>query len=64
VDDDWNKPDASLNSIPDEDSYRIVPYAEAHGYRITHVFCGDQFMRFGYSEQACNIILQPAAATQ
>lgn len=61
VDDDWSKPGAGLNSIWDNDRYGIVAYAEAHGYRETNIFCGDQFMRFGYSEHACDILLEPVA---
>lgn len=55
---DWTKPDADLNKIPNNDVYQVVPYAEAHGYRETHRFCGEQFMRFGYSEKLCDLVLQ------
>jgi len=59
---DWIRPYRDLNSIWNNDRYGIAAYAEAHGYRQTNAFCGDQFMRFGYSERTCNIILEPEAA--
>jgi hypothetical protein len=59
--DDWLPTDpANLNRIPLNDAYRILPYAEAHGYRETHRFCGHAFMRGGYDELLCQIALQPA----
>lgn len=60
IDTEWMAPPA--DETPDEslsDRYRIVPYAEAHGYRITHRFCGTAFMRDGYSEQLCETAMQP-----
>jgi hypothetical protein len=56
---DWRRPDAAPSRVANNDWYQIVPYAEAHGYHPTHVFCGEQFMRFGYSERLCDVILQP-----
>jgi hypothetical protein len=56
---DWRPPEAAPSGVVKNDWYQIVPYAEAHGYRPTHVFCGEQFMRFGYSERLCDVILQP-----
>ena len=58
---DWDAPEANLNSVEMQDRYRIVAYAEAHGYHVTHIFCGEQFMRWSDSERACNLVLEPAA---
>ena len=58
---DWKRPGAGLNSIWQNDRYRIVAYAKQHGYSETHDFCGYQFMRFGYVERDCDIILEPSA---
>ncbi|MFZ0630638.1 MAG: hypothetical protein WAM56_05060 [Acidobacteriaceae bacterium] len=59
--DDWIAPDpADLDRIPLNDRYGVLRYAEAHGYRETHRFCGHAFMRDGYSEELCEIALQPA----
>ncbi|HEY0786177.1 MAG TPA: hypothetical protein VGD62_09930, partial [Acidobacteriaceae bacterium] len=41
------------------DLYRILPYAEGHGYRETHRFCGHAWMRAGYSELLCDVVLEP-----
>ncbi len=58
---DWIPPDpADINRIPLGDRYSIVLYAEAHGYRETHRFCGHAFMRYGYAEDLCDVVLQPA----
>lgn len=60
VADDWIRPDLSdLHRVPLEDTYQIIPYAEAHGYRETHRFCGSAFMRQGYSEKECQVALEP-----
>lgn len=63
ISDDWVAPDPAENkrTAPGDD-YRIIPYAEAHGYRETHRFCGRSFMRDGYSEDLCEVALQPAPA--
>ncbi len=62
ITEDWIKPDLSrLNSIPLNDAFGIIPYAEAHGYRETHRFCGHAFLRSGYSEQLCQVALQPVS---
>lgn len=58
---DWHRPEASLNTLWMQDRYHIAAYAEAHGYHVTHIFCGEQFMRWSYSERACNLVLEPAA---
>lgn len=58
---DWDGPEAGLNAVWMQDNYRIVAYAEAHGYRVRHIFCGEQFMRWSDSERACNIVLERAA---
>ena len=61
ITDDWIAPDLSeLNRVPLNDIFGIIPYAEAHGYRETHRFCGHAFMRDAYSEDLCQIALEPA----
>lgn len=58
--DDWIAPDLSLlHRVPLGDYYQIIGYAEAHGYRETHRFCGTAFMRDGWSERLCQVALQP-----
>lgn len=58
--DDWIPADPdNLNRVPLNDGYRVIPYAEAHGYRETHRFCGHAFIRDGYAEHLCQVILQP-----
>jgi len=62
VSEDWVKPDlATLNKIPLNDDFSIIPYAQQHGYRVTHRFCGHGFLRSGYAEQYCQVALQPVA---
>jgi len=34
-------------------------YWEAHGFHVTHEFCGERFMRFGETHSACELILEP-----
>jgi hypothetical protein len=61
ITDDWFAPDSSqLNRVPLNDIFGILPYAETHGYRETHRFCGHAFMRAGYSEYLCQIALEPS----
>jgi hypothetical protein len=61
ITDDWITPNLSeLNRVPLNDTYGIIPYAEAHDYRETHRFCGHAFVRDGYSESLCQIALEPA----
>ena len=38
----------------------IILDLEAHGYRETHRFCGDRFMRLGASYRGCHLIFEPA----
>jgi hypothetical protein len=60
ISEDWVQPDlATLNSVPLNDAFHVVDYAEAHGYQETHRFCGHAFMRSGYSERLCEVALQP-----
>jgi hypothetical protein len=60
VSEDWVKPNlATLNSVPLNDAFHIIDYAEAHGYRETHRFCGQAFLRSGYSEELCQVALEP-----
>jgi hypothetical protein len=54
---DWVVPE---DEFPNGDVYGIIPWAEAHGYDETHRFCGHSFMRNGYAEDICDVILQPA----
>lgn len=61
ITDDWVKPDFSqVARAPLGDLYRIIPYAEAHGYRETHRFCGHSFVRDAYAEELCQVALEPA----
>ncbi|MGA9983818.1 MAG: hypothetical protein WBP95_10120, partial [Acidobacteriaceae bacterium] len=57
---DWVRPDLSLlNPDPLNDPFHVIDYAEAHGYRETHRFCGHAWMRSGYAEELCQVALQP-----
>lgn len=58
--DDWIPADPdNVNLVPMNDAYQIVAYAEAHGYRETHRFCGHSFIRGGYAETLCQVALEP-----
>ena len=46
------------------DTYRIVPFYEAHGYHETHRFCGRTWIRFSYAEMICDVILEPDPAAK
>jgi hypothetical protein len=60
ITDDWIvRNPAEAHRVPLNDIYSIIPYAEAHGYRETHRFCGDSFMRASYAEQLCEVVLEP-----
>ena len=60
ISEDWLKPNPKrLNEVPLNDAFHIVGYAEANGYRETHRFCGHAFLRSGYSEELCQVALQP-----
>lgn len=60
ISEDWIRPDpTTLNSVPLNDLFGILPYAEAHGYRETHRFCGHAFLRSGYAEELCQVALEP-----
>ena len=64
ITDDWLVRDpAEAPRMPLGDGFRIIPYAEAHGYRETHRFCGESFMRASYAEQLCEVVLQPTQRT-
>jgi hypothetical protein len=56
---DWEKPDYEPG-LPLDDRYGIRRYFLAHGYQETHRFCGHSWMRSGYSELLCDVILEPA----
>ncbi len=56
---DWADSYEGSPFMPMADSYRIATYFEHHGYVESHRFCGRLLMRDGYSEQVCNIILEP-----
>ncbi len=61
ISDDWVTPDfTEIHRTPMADAYRIIPYAEAHGYRETHRFCGRSFIRDGYAEELCEAALERA----
>lgn len=63
ISEDWVKADLkTLNAIPLNDDFGIIPYAEKHGYRVTHQFCGHGFLRSGYAEEYCQVALQPVAS--
>lgn len=55
---DWIAPDSDRRSAT-SDEYRIVPYLQAHGYEETHRFCGHAWMRASFSEELCQVVLQP-----
>lgn len=60
ITDDWIAPNLAQElRTPLNDVYGIIPYAEAHGYRETHRFCGRSFMRTAYAEELCEVALQP-----
>jgi hypothetical protein len=60
ITDDWIEPSpAEMHQVPLNDVYHIIPYAEAHGYRETHRFCGGSFMRASWAENLCEVVLQP-----
>lgn len=62
ISEDWIKPNLNtLWSVPLNEAFEIIPYAEAHGYHETHRFCGHAFMRSGFSEELCDVVLQPDA---
>ena len=56
---DWVDSYEGSPFMPMADSYRIVSYFEQHGYIESHRFCGRLLMRDGYSEQVCNLVLEP-----
>ncbi len=59
---DWAKPEEQEGpDIPLADVYRILPLFLAHGYHETHRTCGYTWMRNGYAEELCDIVLEPAA---
>jgi hypothetical protein len=55
--DDWYRADEPV--IPLSDTYGVLAWAEAHGYRETHRFCGHAWMRGGSAEELCQVILEP-----
>ena len=57
---DWSAWAEERGAMPElGDDYRILPWYKAHGYRETHRFCGHAWMRMGYSELLCDVVLQP-----
>ncbi len=65
---DWLAPadNAELNSASGSepvvtlaDTYRIRAFFLKHGYHETHRFCGRTWIRFGYAEELCDVILEP-----
>ena len=57
---DWPElGDAVSNAVPLGDEYGVLPWLEAHGYHETHRFCGHAWMRFGYAELLCDVVLEP-----
>jgi hypothetical protein len=60
ISEDWEKPNLNtLNTVPFNDAFHIIGYAQEHGYRETHRFCGHAFLRSGYSEELCQVALEP-----
>jgi hypothetical protein len=60
ISEDWIKPNLdTLHAVPLNDAFHIVDYAEANGYGETHRFCGHAFLRSGYSEELCQVALEP-----
>jgi hypothetical protein len=59
---DWADAYQGLPDMPMADSYRIANYFKHKGYIETHRLCGRLAMRDSYSEEACNIILEPYVA--
>ena len=59
---DWARPeDEEGPSVPLADTYGIRQLFLAHGYRETHRFCGRTWMRDGYAEELCDVVLEPSA---
>ncbi len=60
---DWVPFSATDTQSEDRDRARnpIILDLAAHGYRETHRFCGQRFMRFSASYQTCNLIFEPAS---
>lgn len=63
ITDDWLPPDPNDRELVAlGDNYQIISYAEAHGYRETHRFCGYAFIRDSWAEELCQVALQPVGA--
>ncbi len=57
---DWSAFDDDRGPLlPLGDDYRLLPFFQAHGYHETHRFCGHAWMRFGYAELLCEVVLEP-----
>jgi hypothetical protein len=39
----------------------MLAYWQAHGYRVTHTFCGERFIRLGVADTLCEDILEPVS---
>ena len=39
----------------------MLVFWQQNGYRITHRFCGDKFMRSGVTDSFCEVVLEPTA---
>ncbi len=55
---DWTPNTPPLPGVVRGDGFHVADFFEAHGYRVTHVFCGHRWMRASYDEQTCETILQ------
>jgi hypothetical protein len=42
----------------------MTEFWQDHGYRITHRFCGDRFVRLGVSHTVCELIMEPESAAK
>ena len=56
---DWEPNTPPVPGVILGDSFRVTQFFEAHGYRITHLFCGHRWMRATYAERQCDTILEP-----
>jgi hypothetical protein len=41
----------------------MLEFWQQNGYRITHRFCGDKFMRLGVTDSFCEVILEPVSGS-
>ena len=61
---DWQPISPPQPGVVLGDEFSVRPWFEAHGYGVTHIFCGHTWMRLQYAEQLCNTVMEPTAAAQ